>query len=819
MWHASQGPAADAQGNVYAITANGGYIQDHKNVIHDFNGTADFAEAIVRLRYQRTGPGQGTLTLDDWFIPFRDSDRKVDKNYNYRDQDLGSAAPVLPPDNNLLLGSGKDGILYVLDRHRLGKKVGDMSVLKSPPVFVTFNGAGLPTTVPQIDFPLAPGNNPSKTHHLHGSPAYWNGSNGPMIFTWGENESLRAWKLDPDSGKVTFVGRGAEVASAKLAADTTTIGGMPGGMLAVSSNGTTPGTGIVWALAPRDGDANHDPVEGVARAYDATNLDPTRPSSALVPAPGQLPGHAADHRLKTTVLPRCSIFPDYRRIGWLPRPARQDAPALPRTRLTVTLRPGPDPGQHPRRFQQALPDLPVPGVHRRGAGPQPDRQDYSEGRDRVEDGGLFPESEDSMLQGHFGTLVWMKPKRRPTAAEKKNPVAMAMRKVGIPVAPGIDGQSPVKEARYLLRAAAEIEHGLLVQYLYAAYSSKDDGAQGTLVHIAKEEMGHLISVQNLLMAVGSGPYFDRQNFSATPAEGFPAPFPLVLAPLSKGLVADFVLAESPMKEILQATDGFTSEEQKANQQTLARLQAVGQSTTLQAGNIHQVGALYAALFWLFKTDDAPPPAAEWAHYPTQLVLDVQKQAGRPPWHLSDTDIVPGDKVNEFLAVQSANESWGRTDRIFVRGELYQQGQPDRAAMRQALSDVAAQGEGWLDQKGSHFQQFLGLFDTFAGASPPAAWSVPTNPVTSPPPGGDAPGLIDDPNALIPLAGALGVASVRLDAAGATKAAEALVAAIAGASVPRFGSVRCTPGRGGLDWRTHARLRRVELVCFSARPAR
>ena len=50
---------------------------------------------------------------------------------------------------------------------------------------------------------------------------------------------------------------------------------MPGGMLAVSSDGTTPDTGIVWALAPIDGDANHDVVPGIARAYDATNLAPT----------------------------------------------------------------------------------------------------------------------------------------------------------------------------------------------------------------------------------------------------------------------------------------------------------------------------------------------------------------------------------------------------------------------------------------------------------------------------------------------------------------------------------------------------------------
>lgn len=50
---------------------------------------------------------------------------------------------------------------------------------------------------------------------------------------------------------------------------------MPGGMLSLSSNGKNPDTGIVWALAPVDGDANHDVVDGIARAYDATNLDPT----------------------------------------------------------------------------------------------------------------------------------------------------------------------------------------------------------------------------------------------------------------------------------------------------------------------------------------------------------------------------------------------------------------------------------------------------------------------------------------------------------------------------------------------------------------
>ena len=35
-------------------------------------------------------------------------------------------------ESSLLLGAGKDGILYVFDREHLGKKVGDPASLKQP---------------------------------------------------------------------------------------------------------------------------------------------------------------------------------------------------------------------------------------------------------------------------------------------------------------------------------------------------------------------------------------------------------------------------------------------------------------------------------------------------------------------------------------------------------------------------------------------------------------------------------------------------------------------------------------------------------------
>jgi outer membrane protein assembly factor BamB len=277
IWAASQGPAADEQGNVYLMTGNGGYLlKPDGSIASDFIGSTDFAECFAKLAF-----GGGGLTLVDWFVPFRDSRRKFQPGapgfagYGYTDQDLGSAGPVLIPSTGLVLGAGKDGVLYVLDRNNMGKAVGDFSKLKAPPIFFTFD--------PDPNIPAYKNADPAgdldfqpmlgvKTHHLHGSPAYWkSAAHGPMLFVWGENGNLRAFTLDIASGKAKLLAHGAEFASEDLANPANhSLGGMPGGMLAVSANGEN--DGIVWATAPLDGDANQKPVPGIVRAYDATKF-------------------------------------------------------------------------------------------------------------------------------------------------------------------------------------------------------------------------------------------------------------------------------------------------------------------------------------------------------------------------------------------------------------------------------------------------------------------------------------------------------------------------------------------------------------------
>ncbi len=79
---------------------------------------------------------------------------------------------------------------------------------------------------------------------------------------------------------------------------------------------------------------------------------------------------------------------------------------------------------------------------------------------------------------------------------------------------------------YLLAQASELEHSLACQYLYAAFSLKQEGEAGvsdgqarlidgwrqSMIGIAVQEMLHLGLASNLLTAIGGAPYFRRANF-------------------------------------------------------------------------------------------------------------------------------------------------------------------------------------------------------------------------------------------------------------------------------------------------------------------
>src|SRR3954465_3765346 len=74
---------------------------------------------------------------------------------------------------------------------------------------------------------------------------------------------------------------------------------------------------------------------------------------------------------------------------------------------------------------------------------------------------------------------------------------------------------------YMLCQAAELEHGIMCQYLFAAFSLKQREDEGltadeletvtrwrkVIAHVASEEMLHLALVHNILSAVGAAPHF------------------------------------------------------------------------------------------------------------------------------------------------------------------------------------------------------------------------------------------------------------------------------------------------------------------------
>jgi Ferritin-like len=122
---------------------------------------------------------------------------------------------------------------------------------------------------------------------------------------------------------------------------------------------------------------------------------------------------------------------------------------------------------------------------------------------------------------------------------------------------------------YMLCEAAELEHGIMCQYLFAASSLKQDKAEGlsaeeldavlrwrrVISHVATEEMLHLALVQNLLSAIGAAPHLARPNLPA-PAHHYPAGVNLMLVPFGEPALRHFMFLERPEGMELEGAEGI-----------------------------------------------------------------------------------------------------------------------------------------------------------------------------------------------------------------------------------------------------------------------
>jgi hypothetical protein len=206
IWQSGQGPATDDEGNVYVVTGNGSW-----------DGVKNFSESFLKLSPR--------LQLLDWFTPTNHV--ALDKG----DIDLDSSGATLIPGTHLVLGGGKEGVLYTLDPRNLGH-LGDEHAVQH------FRATA---------------------SHLH-SLVYWKSAkDGKLLYVWGQIDKAKVYKFDGDKLIETpFMMR--DVPNQ----------GHPGAMLSLSANGDK--DGILWAAIHATGDSWHESRPGVLHAYDADDI-------------------------------------------------------------------------------------------------------------------------------------------------------------------------------------------------------------------------------------------------------------------------------------------------------------------------------------------------------------------------------------------------------------------------------------------------------------------------------------------------------------------------------------------------------------------
>lgn len=301
--------------------------------------------------------------------------------------------------------------------------------------------------------------------------------------------------------------------------------------------------------------------------------------------------------------------------------------------------------------------------------------------------------------------------------------------------PDLSAYSTAREkARILLESAAEVEQALMVQYLYAAYSLRvpeseaDSGRAAALeewresiIQVAKEEMGHLLTVENLLIAIGFPPNLEREDF---PFRNDLYPFPFQLEPLSQLALAKYVMAESPPTPPPGTEETFAE---------IAHL--LGKAMV----SVNHVGVLYALTGVVFApaagfeeiiAAETDPDRRRFFETVRELAARVVPAGEAAAWHLTEADFAA------HLGTQAVAGHWRSQASPDANGPRVLAVTDHRTALV-ALAAVAVQGEGPGNtaEGESHFVRFLNIFRG-SGQLPPfpgpnAGWQatrpVPTNP--------------------------------------------------------------------------------------------
>jgi CDGSH-type Zn-finger protein len=232
---------------------------------------------------------------------------------------------------------------------------------------------------------------------------------------------------------------------------------------------------------------------------------------------------------------------------------------------------------------------------------------------------------------------------------------------------------------YMLCEAAELEHAIMCQYLFAVFSLKQGTDEGlteeelaavtrwrrSISHVATEEMLHLALVHNLLSAIGAAPHFARPNMPA-PAGHYPAGVQLGLLPFGEQAVRHFMFLERPEGMQLKDAEAFAA--------------AVGDSVPLAA------------------EADIVPRLQDFATV-GHLYRSIEQGFGRLVEKYGERSLFVGPPKAQATR---ADFSWPELVAV-----------TDLASAQAAIDTILEQGEGargdWQD---AHFGQFVEILDEY-----------------------------------------------------------------------------------------------------------
>jgi hypothetical protein len=243
IWAAGGKLASDVNGNLYVTTGNGTFDGSNSGgTVTGLNAAGfpengDYGDSFLKITIDTVHNSSSNQNINGWglqvadyFTPFEQATLAL------HDRDVGSGAPLILPDSagnsahpHLLVGAGKEGKIYLLDRDKLGKFSASG----------TAESKAIVQSMPQTQLPGGE----------FGTPAYFNQQ---LYFVPTGSTTARTFSLPNGSAHIT-------PAPASQSRDAYS---WPGSTPSISANGTT--NGIVW-------DLEHSTSQ--LRAYNATGYN------------------------------------------------------------------------------------------------------------------------------------------------------------------------------------------------------------------------------------------------------------------------------------------------------------------------------------------------------------------------------------------------------------------------------------------------------------------------------------------------------------------------------------------------------------------